>query len=148
MYSITDKPWLYHFIFGRCEKKSLKTKVEEDIVSKPVKLIKVILKMKTLADLLTSQSLKPYFDKAQYLTQLNKIFSIEMQEWAEHCQIANFEAGRLNLQVGNAAWATRIRYAIPEIIKTLSSYTEFASLKIIKISLDMTKHPKTQGYPR
>lgn len=88
--------------------------------------------MKTLSELLNSEALKPYFEKAESLAKLNNTWSIAMQDFAEHCKVANFEKGELLLLVRNAAWATRIRYAIPEILKTLSSFPEFFSLSRIQ----------------
>ncbi|MBA2653955.1 MAG: DUF721 domain-containing protein [Gammaproteobacteria bacterium] len=91
--------------------------------------------MKTLTELLASDVFKPLMDKTANLQRLNAVWSIIMQEWAEHCVVADFEKGELLLQVRNAAWATRVRYAVPEIIKKLGGHAEFKLLNKIKCKI-------------
>ena len=101
--------------------------------------------MKTVSDYLTSQTIETYLGKAQQLTKLNAIWSTAMGEWAEHCFVANFENGKLVLQVKNTAWATRLRYAIPEILETLASYPEFLTLQSIRYHISYSPINKEEA---
>jgi hypothetical protein len=95
--------------------------------------------MKTLQEILGSDALKPYVAKADELQALNALWSMTMHEWASHCRIANFERGVLVLQAENAAWASRIRYATPEIFKQLAFYSEFGGLQKVEVILSKYK---------
>lgn len=89
--------------------------------------------MKTMAEILASQDLKPYVEKTDRITKLNEAWlQVMNEEWTKHCKIANFEDGRLTLAVLNAGWATRIRYVLPEIQKELMRHEVFSFLKEIK----------------
>jgi hypothetical protein len=92
--------------------------------------------MKTISDIFTSKALKPYLEKTDRLIKLNKIWlAIGKPEWVSNSSIANFEKGCLTLAVDNAAWATRVRYASPQILKELIRYDIFTSLQEIKCKI-------------
>ncbi len=89
--------------------------------------------MKTLLELLTTQTLKPFVDKAHEIERLNEIWpTILKDEWALQCKVANFENGLLTLSVPHAALATRIRYLIPDLTKELQANENFKTLKKIQ----------------
>lgn len=70
--------------------------------------------------------------KAKALVHLQKQFQQALgSELSDQCQIAEFQAGCLTLQVNNASWATRIRYSATQFVETLRKYPEFSHLKTI-----------------
>jgi hypothetical protein len=50
-----------------------------------------------------------------------KILSHLPKELQPYCRVANFHAGELKLAVASSAWAMRLRYVIPELLKTLNN---------------------------
>lgn len=104
--------------------------------------------MKTLNEILSSQSLKPYLEKSQALTVLNNAWCLAIPEWANHSRVANFEDGALVLQVENAAIATRFRYALPEIKKKLLGNPNFPLLKTIKCKIAQPTNKKEETISR
>lgn len=89
--------------------------------------------MKTVSELLSSGTLKAYLEKAACLDHLNTIFeTVIPPDFVSHCKIANFENGCLTVYANNSGWATRIRYAIPELLKVLKIDDNFKGLKEIK----------------
>ncbi len=59
-------------------------------------------------------------------------------EIVKHCQIVRFAHGEMLLIVENAAWGTKLRYAIPDFIKALKVQPEFKDLKKIRYKLKQT----------
>lgn len=49
-----------------------------------------------------------------------------------HCQVANYRDGILIVQTDNAAWATQLRYILPEVQTRLQTYPEFKALNSIR----------------
>lgn len=88
--------------------------------------------MKSLEEILTNQSLKNIVEKTQHIITLNTIWmQLPKNDWASQANIGSFNEGRLVLSVINGAFATRIRYAIPEITALLRTHPAFESLKEI-----------------
>ncbi len=50
-----------------------------------------------------------------------------------HCKVANFEQGSLVLVVNSAAWATRLRYLLPQLRTKLRNDAEMYNLRTIKV---------------
>jgi hypothetical protein len=48
------------------------------------------------------------------------VFIYLPEELKPHCRIANYEAGVLKFAVASPAWATRLRYAIPDLHRSLN----------------------------
>lgn len=48
------------------------------------------------------------------------VFIYLPEELKPHCRVANYEAGILKFAVASPAWATRLRYAIPDLLLTLN----------------------------
>lgn len=100
--------------------------------------------MKTLLDLFTGDTLKPYLDKANHLNRLNSIWQSAVDsDWFDQCKVGNYENGQLTLTTTHSSWATRIRYATPEITKKLKQYDEFKNLEKIKCKVILTSTTPT-----
>lgn len=78
-------------------------------------------------------SLTGLIHKTQQLQQLNHAWkSCIDPTLAEHTQVANLRNGCLIIEVESSAWATRLRFAIPEIQKRLQTSSELRNLKNIE----------------
>lgn len=97
--------------------------------------------------------------KIASLQQLNHIFKNAINnDLTSHCTIAKQTKDSLIIIADNASWATNLRYAIPDIIKTLQIYPEFRNLQKIRykiqkefvpaISKPGKKDPKSAQYAR
>lgn len=91
--------------------------------------------MKTIGDILTAKTSKLahlllHNQQAQFL---NTIFhGIIDQSMTKHCNIVKIEGHQLLVSVSNAAWATKFRYAIPELLKNLRTQPEFNNITAIR----------------
>lgn len=54
---------------------------------------------------------------------------------AEHCQLANYNQGRLVLVIDNAHWATRLRYQQNQLMDKLCQHNEFSDLQRIQFKV-------------
>ena len=90
--------------------------------------------MKSICDILAgNEKFQKIVGQAQQLNQLNQLFkSLLEKTLAQHCILAKLENDQLTLIADNASWATKIRYATPEILKSLKIHPEFAKIKAIK----------------
>lgn len=84
--------------------------------------------------------------KIKQLTDLNNIWQTQLDSTlAQHCRVANFREKCLIIEVDSSAWATRLRYLIPELLKSLRSFTEFTGLQAIEWYIQpptpLTFHP-------
>jgi hypothetical protein len=71
--------------------------------------------------------------KVLELNKLNQIWKTEnSSDLAQHSRIANFRDNCLVIEVDNAAWATRLRFLLPELTKKLASYPILSGLKHIE----------------
>ena len=98
--------------------------------------------MKTIRNILENQhsSLGKLLAKCQATDDLAQLFAaIVDSSLAKHCKLANYRNGELTLVVTNAAWATRVHYAIPELMKILCVQPEFKDLKKINYNIDKLK---------
>ncbi|MCK4608558.1 MAG: DUF721 domain-containing protein [Gammaproteobacteria bacterium] len=86
--------------------------------------------------------------KTAALQQLNQIWHSTLNnELSKHCCVAKHSSNKelLTVIVDNAAWATNLRYAMPDIIKTLRTQPEFN--KLIKIRYRL-RHDTPAPEPR
>lgn len=60
----------------------------------------------------------------------------------KNCQFAKLEDSVITIAVKNAAWATRIRYAIPDMLKNLRTQPEFKKITSIRY---FVVHPTTHA---
>jgi hypothetical protein len=97
--------------------------------------------------------------KIASLQHLNHIFQNALNnDLANHCSIAKQTKNSLVLIVDNSSWATNLRYALPDIIKTLQIYPEFKNLQKIQYKIqkefisptskERKKDPKAAQYAR
>lgn len=94
-----------------------------------------MLKMKTINNILKKDdsNLKKLIKKALSSENLSHVFKTSVdQNLAKYCQFANYKKSTLTLIVTNSSWATKLRFAIPDIIKTLQVNPEFNDISKIK----------------
>ena len=84
--------------------------------------------------------------KVQQLTKLNQIWQSEICiDLAEHTRVANFRDGYLIIECDGAAWATRLRYTLPDITQKLLKHADLRDLTHIEWSIQPQFHaPNTQ----
>ena len=88
--------------------------------------------------------------KVLQLNQLNDIWQKNWPDLAQHSRIANFREGCLVIEVDNAAWATRLRYIIPDLTRKLVKHTALNSLKHIEWYIQPTSQttsPRNRSAP-
>ncbi|MCK5639280.1 MAG: DUF721 domain-containing protein [Gammaproteobacteria bacterium] len=56
----------------------------------------------------------------------------------KHCQLANYRSNTLVIQSESAAWASKLRYLLPQLRRELKQYTSFSGLKDIHIKVAST----------
>ena len=100
--------------------------------------------MKTLGQILGKNNSQ--FQKLVVATQQTETYDKLLRscleaELAEHCHFAAINEQQLTIVVDNAAWATRLRYAIPDVLKNLRVCQEFKD--IIKIRYTINKYAET-----
>lgn len=96
----------------------------------------------------SSRSLDKLFEEAHdnlailvTRTRLLKRLTLELRshldpELAPHCYISNLDGARLYVYVDSAAWATRLRFQIPQLIPNLRHANPvFAKLDTIRVSI-------------
>lgn len=91
--------------------------------------------MRTIGQLLKNNPfLSKIIDQANDLEKLGVIFrnSID-KEFQDHCALARITQDQLQLHViiDSAAWATKFRYAIPDLLKQLNAQPEFRKVNRI-----------------
>ena len=79
--------------------------------------------------------------KVVQLKQLNEIWQQNFPDLAQHSRIANFREGCLVIEVDNGAWATRLRYIIPDLIKKLGKLNALSNLKHIEWYIQPESQP-------
>ncbi|MFT4058993.1 MAG: DUF721 domain-containing protein [Legionella sp.] len=86
---------------------------------------------------------KQLVDICQHSVQLeelsSKLGSLLPQELARQCQVGSFNKGCLTLTTTNAAWATQLRFAIPELRDKLRKEARMYQLSSIKIVISEPK---------
>jgi hypothetical protein len=91
-----------------------------------------------LNDILTTgeKALKPLLKKLDELEKLQIFVKTQIEPpLNEHCRVANYRDGCLILTVDSAAFATRLRYEIPDLLEKLRSVPRFCGLKTIEFSI-------------
>lgn len=104
-------------------------------------------KIKSLQQILAQEDhpqFRAIIQQNEQTQMLNKILPAYVDdEIIKHCHIARFANGKMLLIVENAAWATKLRYIIPDLIKKLKVQPEFKTLKKIHYKLQRTILPTT-----
>lgn len=79
--------------------------------------------------------------KVQQLTKLNQIWQAEISsDLAEHTRVANFRDGYLIIECASAAWATRLRYNLPDITQKLLKQPDLRDLTHIEWNIQPQFH--------
>ena len=99
--------------------------------------------MKTLGQILSCKHniLPKLVDKAQQLSKFDRLFrSFFDAALARHCHLAELTATEAVVVADSSAWAMRLRYAIPDILKNVKTQPEFKELKKIRycVSIDQS----------
>jgi len=83
-----------------------------------------------------SSKLSNVFDSLERLEKQNFVFkNILGPELATRCKLAKIENGRALVIVDSSAWASKFRYAIPDLLKNLRIQPEFQNLKDIRYQI-------------
>lgn len=91
--------------------------------------------MKPINEILINKNthLAKLFVKSAKNRELNNIFkNILDGELKKHTHFAKISKEILIVTVDSAAWATRLRFTIPEILKNLNTQIEFKEIKKIR----------------
>lgn len=95
--------------------------------------------MKNLANILNYRNSLVFqnTNKIQELIRLDTIFRLGLDETlAKHCQLGKYEQGEALVILKKPAFATRLRYNIPDIIKNVQIYPEFKDIKKIRYIIE------------
>jgi hypothetical protein len=101
--------------------------------------------MRKVASLLKKQSgaLQHSLEHSLRLKQLDyAIKALLPEELASHCRIANLRKNRVVMQADSTAWATRLRYQTPEILKQLQEYNALQGIKSIQVTVAPASKPR------
>jgi hypothetical protein len=91
-----------------------------------------------ISDLLinSESQLGKLLSQAQDFAALQQKFSsILSSDLIPHCRAGCYEAGILTLFTDSAAWATQLRYAVPELLTKLRALPAWAGLSSIQIKV-------------
>ncbi len=78
-----------------------------------------------------------------HLSDINQALQIALDKTlAKHCRIANFHQGRLVIETDSPAWATKLRFSIPDLREKLRKDPQFANLKHIEYYVNPENTPK------
>lgn len=104
-------------------------------------LCRKISQMKTIAEILKKENshlakLIRYTKTSQNLEAI--FYTIIDKSFAKYCRFANYNNSTLTIIVANTSWATKLRYAIPDIIKNLRIQPEFKTITAIRYSIAAT----------
>ncbi len=103
--------------------------------------------MKTIADILkkNNSELAKLLNKAKSSQDLAVVFHTALDNnLAKHCHFANYKNSELTVTVTNAAAATRLRFAIPDIIKQLRVQPEFKNITSVRYTTIAPNTPTTK----
>ena len=90
-------------------------------------------------------ALKLLLSEANRFTRLGRRLSGQLPaEFVPHTKLAALRDGCLVLLADTPAWATRLRYATPQILQQLSLCQEFASVKSIRVRVLRPDAPSGQ----
>lgn len=89
--------------------------------------------MQDLAQILASPVFRPLMQKMEHIQQLNQsLDEVLTGDLKKHCRVAGIEGTCLILQVDNGAWATRLRYETPELLRALQAHRDFTNIESIR----------------
>jgi hypothetical protein len=81
-------------------------------------------------------------ERIQYLKSLNGQLHICLDpETSSHAQVADLNAERLLVHVDSSAWATRLRYQLPQLLRCLHRHPSLAQLRRIEVRVAPQAQP-------
>ncbi len=88
--------------------------------------------IQTLIQQQTDNLLPNLQQKMAQLRRLNELWQkyIDMQ-LTQHTRVANWRDNCLVIEIDSAAWATHVRYSLPDLVRKLKTEKELADLKYI-----------------
>ena len=99
----------------------------------------------SLDHLLTANPLKHLVIKAQRIRAINDVLQqVLPSDLAPHCRTMSLREDTLNIEVDSSAWATRLRYLIPDLKYQLHNFTTTADVESIRCRV----RPAAQAQPR
>ncbi|MCL5261489.1 MAG: DUF721 domain-containing protein [Gammaproteobacteria bacterium] len=107
--------------------------------------------MKTIDQFVTNKDsqLQKLILKAQETRELDRIFSnLVGKPLCEHCRVAKLKKSELIIMVENSAWATRLLYAIPDIIKNINTQPEFKEVTSIRYHIEKPSAKASKPAPK
>lgn len=79
--------------------------------------------------------------QAQAIDTLNAVFTLALEpDLAPHCRVGYYDSGVLTLFAASAAWATRLRYAVPNLLSQLRALPTWAGLRSIQVKIQTNFH--------
>ena len=85
---------------------------------------------KSIKTFLGRGKLYKLLEQSAEISQLEHILQIVLDpQLRSHCHVGNIHQQQLVLLVSNSAWATRVYYAKPELLKALAVHPEFKTIK-------------------
>ncbi len=74
--------------------------------------------------------------RGQFLHRLNRLVGSLLDDtFEQHCQVGNVRDGVLILYVDSTAWASRMRYQAPTLLKQLQQRKGLASIQKVEVKL-------------
>lgn len=86
--------------------------------------------------------------KVSELKKINQLWQAKISpDIAQHSRVANFREGCLVIEIDSAAWATRLRYLLPDLTKKLVKYPMLNTLKHIEWYIQPNFYPCAEKKP-
>ncbi len=86
--------------------------------------------------------------RGHFLQRLNKLLQSLLDDNLKlHCQVGNIRDGVLILYSDSTAWASRLRYQCPALLKQLQQRRGLAELRQIEVKVQPKQHKETQHKP-
>lgn len=83
--------------------------------------------------------------QAKAIEDLNDSFTQMLEPYLiPHCRVGCYVSGVLTLFSDSAAWATKLRYSVPDLLSKLRVIPQWAGLRSIQIKVQPNWEPTTQ----
>lgn len=87
--------------------------------------------------------------RGQYLYRLNRLLqTLVDSEQSLHCQVGNIRDDQLILYCDSPAWASRLRFQLPSLLRQLQQRKGLSTLKRIDVRVLPREQPKQQPRTR
>lgn len=95
---------------------------------------------KTPYYMLQNRAFQRVLEKIQKLVQLNRTLSRVLgPEAGLYCQCMSYAEGVLTIAVTNASFATRLRFAEPDLLEAFKLYTDFTGIQRVVYKMQVQK---------